>query len=160
MIPQHSIRQVSPAPSVNSAPSARLHTTKRSSVGRVMRTGVVCGLFGLASSALVAPTEASATGFGPSPFAPGSVVVAQGGTIAGEGGQRDRCRGGMGVEGLPAQFQPCLRGTRGELHQWHERPLCGGLRPVGRLMGGQRKQRHSRRAHPGPSWAHPTLCRP
>ena len=85
MIPQHSIRQVSPAPSANSAPSARLHTTKRSAVGRVMRTGALCGLFGLASSALVAPTEASATGFGPSPFAPGSVVVAQGGTIAGEG---------------------------------------------------------------------------
>jgi hypothetical protein len=55
-----------------------------------MRTGAVCALVALASSMLVAPTEASAGPFGP--FAPGSVVVAQGGTIAGTGGS------GTGVE--------------------------------------------------------------
>jgi hypothetical protein len=40
---------------------------------------------------LVAPSEASAAPFGVGPFAPGSVVVAQGGTIAGTGG------GGIGT---------------------------------------------------------------
>ena len=48
-----------------------------------MRTGALCALVGLASSMLVAPTEASATPFGLGPFAPGSVVVSQGGTIFG-----------------------------------------------------------------------------
>jgi hypothetical protein len=62
-------------------PSARLQATKRPALGRIMRTGVLCACFGLASSMLVTATEASATGVGP--FAPGSVVVSQGGTIFG-----------------------------------------------------------------------------
>ena len=48
-----------------------------------MRAGALCALVGLASSMLVAPTEASAAPFGVGPFAPGSVVVSQGGTIFG-----------------------------------------------------------------------------
>ncbi len=78
----------SPNPTHDRAPwsssrtqSPRLHPTKRPSLGRSVRTGTLCALFGLASSVLVAPTEASATGVGP--FAPGSVVVSQGGTIFG-----------------------------------------------------------------------------
>ena len=45
------------------------------------RTGTwaLCALFSLASTVLVAPTEASATPIGAGPFAPGSVVVSQGG---------------------------------------------------------------------------------
>jgi streptogramin lyase len=46
-------------------------------------TGALCALFALASSMLVAPSEASATSFRVGPFAPGSVVVSQGGTIFG-----------------------------------------------------------------------------
>jgi hypothetical protein len=46
---------------------------------------VLCALFGLANSVLVAPSEVSAAPFGFDPFPPGSVVVAQGGTIAGNG---------------------------------------------------------------------------
>jgi streptogramin lyase len=66
--------------------SARLHATKRPALRRSVRTGALCAVFGLASSMLVAPTEASATPwFGVGPFAPGSVVVSQGGTIAGNG---------------------------------------------------------------------------
>ena len=45
--------------------------------------GDVRALFGMASSALVAPTEASASPFGSGHFVPGSVVVSQGGTIFG-----------------------------------------------------------------------------
>jgi sugar lactone lactonase YvrE len=41
---------------------------------------------GLASSMLVAPTDTAAAPVGVRPFAPGSVVVSQGGTIAGTGG--------------------------------------------------------------------------
>jgi streptogramin lyase len=48
-----------------------------------MRTGSLCTLVGLAASMLVAPTGASATSFGIGLFAPGSVVVSQGGTIFG-----------------------------------------------------------------------------
>ena len=62
-------------------PSARLHATKRPALGRSMRAGALCALVCLANSVLVAQTEASATGVGP--FAPGSVVVSQGGTIFG-----------------------------------------------------------------------------
>ena len=65
------------------APGARLHETKRPVLERSMTTGALCALFALASSVLVAPTGASATPFGGGPFAPGRVVVAQGGTIFG-----------------------------------------------------------------------------
>ena len=92
MNPQHSTRD-GLARSPGRAPSARFHTAKWPALGRVMRIGALCGLFGLASSVLVAPTGASATPFGPGPFAPGSVVVAQGGTIF--GGRR---LSGTGVE--------------------------------------------------------------
>lgn len=47
---------------------------------RHMGTGTLCALFGLAGPVLAAPAQASA-----SPFGPGSVVVAQGGTVAGDG---------------------------------------------------------------------------
>jgi hypothetical protein len=50
-----------------------------------MRAGALCAFFGLASPMLVTPTGASAAPFGGVPFVPGSVVVAQGGTIAGNG---------------------------------------------------------------------------
>ena len=73
--------------------SARDHLTKRPALRRSMKTGALCALFCLASSVLVAPTEVSAAPFGSDPFPPGSVVVAQGGTIAGDGtGTRDRSR--------------------------------------------------------------------
>ena len=47
------------------------------------RATTVCALFGLASSVLVPMTEASAAPMGTNLFAPGTVVIAQGGTIAG-----------------------------------------------------------------------------
>jgi len=50
-----------------------------------MKTGALCALVGLASPVLVAPTGASAAPAGIGPFAPGSVVVSQGGTIAASG---------------------------------------------------------------------------
>jgi ligand-binding sensor domain-containing protein len=64
-------------------PNARLHATKRPVLNKSKGTGALCALFALASSMLVAPTEASATPFHVGPFAPGSVVVSQGGTIFG-----------------------------------------------------------------------------
>jgi streptogramin lyase len=48
-------------------------------------TVALCALFGLASPVLVAPSGASAAPVGIGPFAPGSIVVSQGGTIAGWG---------------------------------------------------------------------------
>jgi hypothetical protein len=66
-------------------PNARLHATKRPVLNKSTGTGALCALFALASSMLVAPTEALAAPFGFDPFPPGSVVVAQGGTIAGNG---------------------------------------------------------------------------
>jgi hypothetical protein len=50
-----------------------------------MRTGALCALVALASSVLVATTGAWAASYRGQPFAPGSVVVAQGGTIFGDG---------------------------------------------------------------------------
>jgi streptogramin lyase len=50
-----------------------------------MKTGALCALVGLASPVLVAPTVASAAPAHIGPFAPGSVVVSQGGTIAASG---------------------------------------------------------------------------
>jgi hypothetical protein len=76
----------SAARSPSRAPSARLHETNRLVLKRRTKAGVLCTLFGLATSMLVAPTEASAAPSGVGPFAPGSVVVAQGGTIAATGG--------------------------------------------------------------------------
>jgi hypothetical protein len=84
MIPHYSI-QDGTARGLSTAPSARLHPGKRPALGRSMRnmsSGALCALFALGSSVLVAPTDASATPFGSGPFASGSVVVAQGGTIA------------------------------------------------------------------------------
>lgn len=63
------------------APSAHLHAAKQTVLGRSVTAAALCALIGLASPVLVAPAEASATGMGP--FAPGSVVVTQGGTIFG-----------------------------------------------------------------------------
>jgi hypothetical protein len=77
-------------------PGARFRTINRLALGKRTRTGVLCTLVGLASSVVVAPTLASATAFGPRSFAPGSVVVAQGGTIAGDG------TSGTGVEAYGA----------------------------------------------------------
>jgi len=68
------------------APGARLHATERTGLSRSMKTGALCALVGLASPVLVAPIGASAAPAGIGPFAPGSVVVSQGGTIAGKGG--------------------------------------------------------------------------
>ena len=75
----------SAAPSPSRAPKARIDANKRPALWRRTRTGALCALVGLASSALVAPTEASATP-GLHPLAPGSVVVSQGGTIFGTAG--------------------------------------------------------------------------
>jgi hypothetical protein len=79
---QHSTRDIG-AQSSSRARSARRGATKQPALGR--RVGALCALAGLGSPILALPTGASATAFGPVPFAPGSVVVAQGGTIAGDG---------------------------------------------------------------------------
>ncbi len=71
------------APSPTRAPSARLRAAKWPVLGRRTRTGAACALVGLASSMMVAPTQASVVPSGMGPFAPGSVVVSQGGTIFG-----------------------------------------------------------------------------
>jgi hypothetical protein len=68
-----------------SALGGRNHLTKRPALRRSVTNAALCALFCLAGSALVAPTEVSASPFGFDPFPPGSVVVAQGGTIAGNG---------------------------------------------------------------------------
>jgi hypothetical protein len=65
----------------STAPRVRRHMTKGRALGRSTRTGALCALFVLGGSVVVTATEASATGAGP--FAPGSVVVSQGGTIFG-----------------------------------------------------------------------------
>ncbi len=67
------------------APGVRLHRTGRTVLSRIMKAGALCALVGLASPVLVAPTGASAAPAGIGPFAPGSVVVSEGGTIAGTG---------------------------------------------------------------------------
>ena len=74
------------ARSTRRAPGTRLHTTGRTGLSRSMKTGALYALVGLASPVLVSPTGASAAPAGIGPFAPGSVVVSQGGTIAGKGG--------------------------------------------------------------------------
>ena len=63
------------------APRAYRHATGWHALIKTARTGALCALVGLAGPMLAAPTGASATGV--SPFAPGSVVVSQGGTIFG-----------------------------------------------------------------------------
>ena len=63
--------------------AASLQATKRPALGRNTKAGVLCALFGLASSMLVAPTEAWAAPDGARPLAPETVVVTQGGTIFG-----------------------------------------------------------------------------
>ncbi|HXW80067.1 MAG TPA: hypothetical protein VEJ84_11255 [Acidimicrobiales bacterium] len=78
----HSIND-SAARSPSPAPGARLDATKRPLLVRSMRAGALCAIGVLANTMLVAPTDASATAFGLGPFAPGSVIVSQGGTIQG-----------------------------------------------------------------------------
>jgi hypothetical protein len=70
-------------PSPSRAPSYGFHATSRPVLRRSTRVGALCALAALAGSMLVAPAEASATSFGASSFAPGSIVVSQGGTIFG-----------------------------------------------------------------------------
>ena len=82
MAPHHSTRDPF-ARGPGRALSAPLHATKMRVLGRSMKAGALCTFLGLASSMMVAPTQASAAPFGGVPFAPGSVIVAQGGTIAG-----------------------------------------------------------------------------
>jgi hypothetical protein len=65
------------------ATGARLHTTRRPVLRRSARIGTLCGLVGLAGTMLITPAEASAASVGAGPFAPGSVIVSQGGTIFG-----------------------------------------------------------------------------
>ena len=84
MTAHHSTRD-SAARSRSRAQRARLRGAKWPALGGSPGIGALCALFGLASSVLVAPTGASAASFGFRPFAPGSVVVAQGGTISGNG---------------------------------------------------------------------------
>ena len=67
----------------SAAPSTGLHRTKRHSLVRSMTAGALCAIVALANSALVTPTEASASPFGVGRVGPGSVVVTQGGTIFG-----------------------------------------------------------------------------
>ena len=74
------------APSSARPSSARRDATKRPALNRRVTTGALCALVGLAGSTAVAPTVASAAPLGVGAFAPGSIVVAQGGTIAGTGG--------------------------------------------------------------------------
>ncbi len=50
-----------------------------------MKAGALCALVGLAVPVVVAPSGASAAAPGVGPFAPGSVVVSEGGTIAAAG---------------------------------------------------------------------------
>jgi hypothetical protein len=64
-------------------PATGRHATNRPPRPRNMTTGAVCALLAIASSVVIAPTEASAAPFGFGPFAPGSVVVSQGGAIFG-----------------------------------------------------------------------------
>jgi hypothetical protein len=67
------------------APGARLHATRRPVLRASMRVAALCALVALASSMLVASTGAGAAPLGAVPFARGSVVVSQGGTIAATG---------------------------------------------------------------------------
>ena len=76
MTPQYSVHD-SPSRSSSRSPRARLHAVKLTVLGRSTRAGALCALVGLASSMLVAPTEASAAPFGAGPFAQGSVVGSQ-----------------------------------------------------------------------------------
>src|SRR5271167_3709579 len=69
--------------SPSKAPGARLHYTHRPVLRRSTRVGTLCALVGLAGSVLIPPAAASAASVGSPPFAPGSVVVSQGGTIFG-----------------------------------------------------------------------------
>ncbi len=63
------------------APNARLHVTKPPMVHKAKRARALCAVVGLAGSSLLPQSAASASGLGL--FAPGSVVVSQGGTIFG-----------------------------------------------------------------------------
>jgi hypothetical protein len=70
-------------PNPSRALDARFHAAKPPALGRSMRTGMLCGLFGLASSVLVPSTQAWAAPGGVGTLVPGTIVVAQGGTIFG-----------------------------------------------------------------------------
>jgi sugar lactone lactonase YvrE len=78
-IHDHSARRPSPTA------GSRLGGTKPAALWTASGAGALCALFGLAGAVLVAPTVASASPFGTRPFPPGSVVVGQGGTYAGDG---------------------------------------------------------------------------
>ena len=65
------------------AQAARLHTTSRPVLLRSARIGMLCALVGLAGTMLITSAEASAASVGTGLFAPGSVIVSQGGTIFG-----------------------------------------------------------------------------
>jgi streptogramin lyase len=69
----------SASPGPSRARSANLHASRWPALKGNVTTGLLCALASLTTPILVAPTEASATGV--SPFAPGSVVVSQGGTM-------------------------------------------------------------------------------
>jgi hypothetical protein len=79
MTPRYPIPD-SGARSSSRAPGIHFHEVKRPARGQSARTGALCALLALASSVLVAPTGASAAPPNVGPFAPGSVVVSQGGS--------------------------------------------------------------------------------
>jgi hypothetical protein len=60
-----------------------LHAKKQLILGKSSRTWAVCALLSLPSSLLVAPAGASVVRSSGGPFAPGSVVVSQGGSVFG-----------------------------------------------------------------------------
>ena len=84
----------------------RLHAARPRVLKTSMKTVALGTLVGLAGPMLVAPTGASAAPSGQGPFAPGRVVVAQGGAIFGGSG------GGNGVEanGEVDIYQPDANG--------------------------------------------------
>ena len=119
------------------------------------RATTVCALFGLASSVLVPMTEASAAPMGTNLFAPGTVVIAQGGTIAG-GVQYTGPASGKGANvernGEVDFYPPGSNGDvapEAQLHQRHVRPDGHGLRPLRRLMGGKHQCPQHCGAHRG-----------
>jgi hypothetical protein len=66
--------------------AAALTRTKNRLTGPVAMRVAALMCVGLASAVLGVPTDTAATHIGLRPFAPGSVVVSQGGTIFGTGG--------------------------------------------------------------------------
>ena len=157
MIPQYSIH-ISAARSRTRAPSARLHATKRKGLRGSMRNGSLCALVGLGASMLVAPIEASATPLGLGPFAPGSVVVSQGGTIFGG------TNVGTGVElnGDVDVYPPNANGDvapEASFTNGMYGPTTMAFDPWA-TCGWPTKIPATSSSSPKPSWPCPTLCRP